>query len=77
MVHPSLETTMNEDTFNMEVRKFLKKVGITSQREIENAVGEVVQSGRLAGNEKLKARVTLEVEEISLELLIEDEIALS
>jgi hypothetical protein len=59
------------------VRKFLKKVGITSQREIENAVREAVQSGRLAGNEKLKARVTLEVEEISLELLIEDEIALS
>ncbi len=35
---PSAEVTMNEDVFNMEVRKFLKKVGVTSQREIENAV---------------------------------------
>ena len=68
---------MNEDTFNMEVRKFLKKVGVTSQRDIENAVREAVKDGRLAGNEKLKARVTLEVEGISLELVIEDEIALS
>jgi hypothetical protein len=68
---------MNEDTFNMEVRKFLKKVGVTSQREIENAVREAVKVGRLAGNEKLKARVTLEVEGINLELVIEDDIALS
>jgi hypothetical protein len=68
---------MNEDTFNMEVRKFLKKVGVTSQREIENAVREAVKGGRLAGNEKLKARVTLEVEGVHLELVIEDQIALS
>jgi hypothetical protein len=68
---------MNEDTFNMEVRKFLKKVGVTSQREIENAVKEAVKDGRLAGNEKLKARVTLEVKDVHLELVIEDEIALS
>jgi hypothetical protein len=74
---PFLEATMNEDTFNMEVRKFLKKVGLTSQREIENAVREAVQSGRLAGNEKLKARVTLEVKSVNLELVIEDDIALS
>jgi hypothetical protein len=77
MAHPSLEKMMNEDTFNMEVRKFLKKVGVTSQREIENAVREAVKVGRLAGNEKLKARVTLEVEGVNLELVIEDEIALS
>jgi Family of unknown function (DUF6494) len=51
MVCPSLEERMNEDTFNMEVRQFLKKVGVTSQREIENAVREGVKSGRLAGNE--------------------------
>ena len=68
---------MNEDTFNMEVRKFLKKVGITSQREIENAVKEAVKDGRLVGNEKLKARVTLEVKDAHLELVIEDDIALS
>ena len=64
---------MNEDTFNMEVRKFLKKVGVTSQREIENAVREAVQGGRLTGNETLKARVTLEMAGVNLKLEIEDD----
>ena len=68
---------MNEDMFNMEVRKFLKKVGVTSQREIEKAVREAIQAGSLAGNEKLKARMKLEVEGLNLDLVIEDEIALS
>ena len=36
---------MNEDTFNMEVRKFLKRLGVTSQREIEQAVREAVAAG--------------------------------
>jgi Family of unknown function (DUF6494) len=61
----------------MEVRKFLKKVGVTSQREIENAVREAVKAGSLAGTEKLKARIKLEVERVNLELVIEDDIALS
>lgn len=61
----------------MEVRKFLKKVGVTSQREIEKAVREAVQSGKLTGNEKLKARIKLEVEGIDLKLVIEDDLALS
>lgn len=68
---------MNEEVFNMEVRKFLKKVGVTSQREIEKAVREAVQLGKLTGNEKLKARMKLEVEGIDLEWVIEDDIALS
>jgi Family of unknown function (DUF6494) len=68
---------MNEDTFNMAVRKFLKQVGVTSQREIEKAVREAVRTGRLAGSETLTARVTLEVEGIELALVIEDEIALA
>ena len=68
---------MNEDTFNMEIRKFLKKIGVTSQREIENAVREAMKAGLLAGNERLKARIKLEVERINLELVIEDDIALS
>jgi hypothetical protein len=41
---------MNEDTFNMSVRKFLKKVGVTAQREIEQAVREKGGSGRLPAN---------------------------
>jgi hypothetical protein len=68
---------MNEDTFNMEIRKFLKKVGVTSQREIENAVREAMKAGLLAANEKLKARIKLEGERVNLELMIEDDIALS
>lgn len=68
---------MNEDAFNMEVRKFLKKVGVTSQREIEKAVREAMQAGSLAGTEKLKARMKLEVEGLNLDLVIEDDIALS
>ncbi len=68
---------MNEDTFSIEVRKFLKKVGVTSQREIEKAVRDAIQVGSLAGTEKLKARMKLEVEGLNLDLVIEDDIALS
>jgi hypothetical protein len=71
------EGTMNEDTFNMELRKFLKKVGVTSQREIETAVREALKVGSLTGNERLKARMRLEVDGVNLELVIEDDIALS
>jgi hypothetical protein len=42
---------MNEDTFNIEVRKFLKQVGITAQREIEGAVRKAIEAGRLEGDE--------------------------
>ena len=47
---------MNEDVFNMSVRKLLKKVGVTSQREIEDAVRSAVGNGRLKGNEALPAK---------------------
>ena len=57
---------MNEDTFNMELRKFLKKVGITSQREIENAVHASLQQGILKGSEKLESYVTLKIDRIGL-----------
>jgi hypothetical protein len=67
---------MNEDVFNMEVRKFLKLVGVTSQREIENAVRAAVQAGTLKGNETLKARMVLTLEGTPLEHSVEGEIAL-
>ncbi len=67
---------MNEDTFNLQIRKFLKKVGITSQREIEAAVRKAIDSGDLVGSEKLHATVTLRVPEVGIELEIDDEIAL-
>jgi hypothetical protein len=65
---------MDEDQFNMAVRKFLKVVGVTSQREIESAVREAVKAGRLCGNETLKARMTLEIGAISLRHEIDGEI---
>ena len=67
---------MNEDTFNLQIRKFLKKVGITSQREIERAVREAIDSGEIGGGGTLRATVTLRVPEVGIELDIEDDIAL-
>jgi Family of unknown function (DUF6494) len=67
---------MNEDAFNVSVRKFLKKVGITSQREIEQAVRAAVTGGRLKGNEALPAKVTLTVEGVGLAVEIEGAVEL-
>ncbi len=60
---------MNEDTFNREVRKFLKQVGVTSQREIERAVRRAAEAGQLTGNEKLKATARVQIEGIGLDHL--------
>jgi hypothetical protein len=67
---------MNEDAFNMSVRKFLKKVGVTSQREIEEAVRKATSAGRLKGNESLPAKVTLAVSGIDLAIEIDGAIEL-
>jgi hypothetical protein len=68
---------MNEDVFNMSVRKFLKKVGVTSQREIELAVRAAVDAGKLSGNEKLNAVVTLKIEGLELSETIDGKIELA
>jgi hypothetical protein len=67
---------MNEDVFNMSLRKFLKKVGVTSQREIEKAVRAAVDEGRLSGSEKLDVVVTLKVAGIELSETIDGRIEL-
>ncbi len=67
---------MDEDVFNTSLRKFLKRVGITSQREIEKAVRDAVEAGRLKGNEKLPAKMVLTVGGITLTHEIDDEIEL-
>jgi Family of unknown function (DUF6494) len=67
---------MNEDVFNTSLRRFLKKVGITSQREIEMAVRDAIKAGRLKGNEKLPAKMVLTLGGISLTHEIDDEIEL-
>ena len=67
---------MNEDTFNMEIRKFLKTVGITSQREIEHAVYKAVETGKLKGSETLDIKMTLEVSGVDIIHTISGTIAL-
>jgi hypothetical protein len=67
---------MNEDVFNASLRKFLKQVGVTSQREIEKAVREALADGRLRGHEKLPAKIVLTVGGVSLVHEVSDEIAL-
>jgi len=67
---------MNEETLNATVRKFLKKVGITSQREIEMAVRDAVAEGRLKGNETLLAKATILVEGLNLTFDVEGDVEL-
>ena len=67
---------MNEEALNVSVRKFLKKVGITSQREIEQAVRTAVAGGKLKGNEALPAKMTLAVGGLGLAVEIEGAIEL-
>ena len=67
---------MNEDSFNSSLRGFLKKVGITSQREIEKAVRDALAAGRLKGHEKLPAKMVLTISGVSLSHEISDEIEL-
>jgi hypothetical protein len=67
---------MNEETFNLSIRKFLKIVGINSQREIEQAVRKALEAGRIAGMESFPATVTLEVAGLNLQYRIDGEIKL-
>ncbi len=67
---------MNEDAFNMSVRKLLKKVGITAQCEIEAAVRAGLADGRLKGDETLAARATIAIGGLGTEIVIDGDIAL-
>ena len=67
---------MNEETLNVTLRKFLKKVGVTSQREIEMAVRDAVADGRLKGNESLLAKATVRVEGLNLTFDVEGHVEL-
>ena len=66
---------MNEDDVNMEIRKFLKKVGITSQRETEQALQDAATAGKLEGAGPFRATMTLEIAGLGLSHTIEGEIA--
>jgi hypothetical protein len=67
---------MNEEILNMQIRKFLKKVGVRSQHEIEQAVRRSIENNSLAGLDKLEASVLLEVPEVGIKVSIESKIKL-
>ena len=67
---------MDQETFNLSIRKFLKMVGVGSQREIEQAVQKALESGRLKGDETLAARVTLEIAPLGQKVSFDGEIKL-
>jgi len=66
---------MNEDVLNMEIRKFLKRVGVTSQREIETAVRAGIESGKLKGRKSVNARMTLVIDALGLRHEVAEDIA--
>lgn len=68
---------MDEEVFNLEVRKFLKRFGVTAQREIEKAVDAALQRRALKGDEELKVHAALSIPGVLSELQIEGEIRLS
>jgi len=67
---------MNEETFNLSIRKFLKLVGVSSQCEIEQAVAKAMAAGASAGNETYPVRVTLEMPALKLSVAFDGEIKL-
>ena len=67
---------MNEDVFNGSIRKFLKTLGVSAQREIEKAVREAVAQGRIKGNETFPAKATVTLGGLGLSHEIKGEIAL-
>ena len=67
---------MDEDSLNIQVRKLLKKVGIQSQREIENTIKEKYAKGLLEGIDVLDVSIKLEIEEIGLKIPIQGKIEL-
>jgi hypothetical protein len=68
---------MDDEVFNMSVRRFLKKLGVTAQREIELAVREQLDAGHLEEAETLAARATVSVRGLPNEIVVTGEIQLS
>jgi len=68
---------MDEEVFNISIRKFLKLVGVNSQREIEQAVARAVAAGGLSGTETFPAHITLEVAGLQLKVQFDGEIRLA
>ena len=67
---------MDQEIFNLSIRKFLKMVGVNSQREIEQAVQQALAAARLKGDETLPVRVMLEIPGLGVKVPFEGEIKL-
>ena len=67
---------MDQDAFNMSIRKFLKMVGVSSQREIEQAVQKALESGKLKGHETVPVRATLEIPQLGIKVPFDGDIKL-
>lgn len=67
---------MDEETFNLSIRKFLKMVGVSSQREIEQAVAKAIAARAISGSESFPAKVTLEIAGLQLKVNFDGEIKL-
>lgn len=67
---------MNEETFNLSMRKFLKMVGVRSQAEIEKAVARAIAEGQAAGTETFPAHMTLDVGGLGLKVTFDGQITL-
>jgi hypothetical protein len=67
---------MNQETFNLSIRKFLKMVGINSQREIEQAVAKAIGSAAITGTESFPVHVTLEIPRLQVSVKFDSEIKL-
>jgi len=67
---------MNEETFNLSIRKYLKVVGISSQREIERAVAKAIADGLISGTETFPATMTLDIAGLKLNVKFDGEIKL-
>ena len=68
---------MNEEAFNLSVRKFLKTFGLNSQHEIEQAVAKALAKGAIAGNESFPVKATLEIAGLELDVEFNGEIILA
>ena len=68
---------MDADALNMSIRKFLKHVGVHSQREIEAAVQRALDAGKLKGDETLHATMTLTIAGVDLQVAFDDDIRLA
>jgi uncharacterized protein DUF6494 len=67
---------MDQETFNLSIRKFLKMVGVNSQREIEQAVQRAIESGKLKGGESVPIKCTLEIPSLGVRVPFDGEIRL-